>query len=323
MLHALTRAFASARTVLLTAPSELDADAIGAIEALRRVLAVRWPSAVVQVVLDEAVPSSLTFLCDLNHFHDAARVPVGPVDLAVVLDGEPSRLAAAAAHVAAAQAVVMIDHHRTSADAAVALRLFDPQAASTTTLVAQLCDHWGVAFDAPIATAIYAGIAFDTGTFRYRNTTPATHRLAARLLEAGVDHTTVVERILLEQGEEKARLRGRVLTGLKKSPSGQVAWVALAAAECRGANTGGLVDELVFLRGVQLGVLIVEKAPGRVRISLRSRGAVDVAALARTLAPGGGGHAQAAGAMLTGSLRSVTREVVAAAEQAVSTSLIR
>lgn len=318
MLHDVTAALARAHRVLLTAPSELDADAIGALEALRRLLPARWPHLEVRIVIDEPVPPSLGFLCPIEHFADAATTPVTPADVAVVVDGDPARLQASAAHVAQATTTIMIDHHRTSATSPVQLRLFDPAAASTTTLVLLLADHWGVPLDPPTATAIYAGIAFDTGTFRYRNTSPATHRAAARLLEAGVDHAPLIERILLEQGEEKARLRGQVLTGLRKAAGGRAAWATLRAAECRGANTGGLVDELVFLRGVEVGLLITERGDGKVRVSLRARGGIDVAAIAQQLAPGGGGHAQAAGAVIVGRLRMVEQAALAAVEAAFS-----
>lgn len=310
MLHDITTTFARARAVVLTAPSELDADAIGALEGLRRLLAWRWPAITVRIVLDEPVPAALEFLCEIKYFQDTRAAAVSAADVAVVMDGEPGRLEASAAHVAAAATVVLIDHHRTSAEVPVPVRLFDPAAPSTTSLVLQLADHWGVPLDRPLATALYAGLAFDTGTFRYRNTVAATHRMAARLLDAGVDHAPLVERILLEQGEEKARLRGRVLGRLKRAVDGRLAWAELRAAECRQANTGGLVDELVFLRGTEVGLLLVERADGHVRVSLRSRGAVDVAALARELAPGGGGHAQAAGALVPGGLRAVAKHVV-------------
>ena len=192
--------------------------------------------------------------------------------------------------------------------------------ASTTRLVLRLLDHWGFFFNGPATTAIYAGLVFDTGTFRYRNTTPDTLRAAARLVEAGVDHTDLIERILLEQGEGKARLRGRILSRFQRAAGGRVAYAGLSAAEGREGNTGGLVDELVFLRGVEVGILLTARGQGKVKVSLRSRGDLDVAALAQQLAPRGGGHRQAAGATIEGGLKTVMATVVAAVEAALSTS---
>ncbi|MEZ4475318.1 MAG: DHHA1 domain-containing protein [bacterium] len=318
MLEAVTRALEGARTVVMTAPSDLDADAIGALEALRLGIARRWPAAQVCIVLDEPVPPTLQFICDSEHFHEASAVDVRATDVAVVVDGDPRRLQQAGPHFTAAACTVMVDHHRSSADAPVDARVFDPAEASTTRLVLTLLDHWGVALDAPIATALYAGLVFDTGAFRYRNTTPDTLRAAARLVEAGVDHTTVIERILLEQGEGKARLRGRILGRFRRAADGRIAYAGLSEAEGREGNTGGIVDELIFLRGVEVGILLTARGRGLVKVSLRSRSDLDVAAIAQTLAPRGGGHRQAAGATIEGSLKAVTERVVAAVEAAMA-----
>lgn len=313
MPHALTRAIASARSVLLTAPVDLDGDAVGAILALDRAIARRWPGVRVRIVTEEGVPGRYRFLAgSTDRFERAAEVEPEPVDLAIVLDGDPGRLGAATPHYQAARTRGQLDHHKSSDPRKVDVSLIDAEAASTTELVLELCDHWGVTLDRPLAEAIYAGLVFDTGVFRYRLTRPRTLRAAARLLEVGIDHPGIVERVLLEQPLEKQRLRGRMLARMSLALDGRVAWAALARDEVDGVETGGLVDDLVFIEGVEVGALLSERGDGRYKLSLRSRGAVDVSAVARELNARGGGHARAAGATVEGPPERIIDRLLAA-----------
>lgn len=317
--HSLTSAVAQARSILLTGPLDLDGDAVGAIVALGIAIARRWPEKQVRVVTDEALPGRYRFLeVPEARFEQAAAVAVAPVDLAVVLDGDCARLGAASAHFQAARVRAQIDHHKSSDPRKVDVAFLDAGAASTTQLVLELCDHWGVALDAALAAPIFAGLAFDTSVFRYRLTTPRTMRAAARLLETGIDHASIVERVLLEQSVGKAKLRGLVVGRLALAVEGRLAWSWLSAAEGEGVDTGGLVDDLVFLEGVEVGALLMERDGGVVKLSLRSRGGLDVSLLARSLSERGGGHARAAGATVDGSLGEVAARLVAAAEGQLS-----
>jgi phosphoesterase RecJ-like protein len=311
--HQLTRALAGARTVLLTAPLDLDGDAVGAVLALERAIRTRWPAIEVRIVTDEAVPSRYMFMAGAREkFERAAEVPPEPVDLAIVCDGDPGRLGAATAHYSAARARGQVDHHKSSDPKKVDVSLIDPEAASTTELVLQLCDHWGVALDAELAAPIYAGLVFDTNVFRYRLTRPLTLRAAARLMETGIDHALIVERVLLDQPLSKALLRGRMLARMQTVLDGRLAWAVLTQEETDTVETGGLVDDLVFIEGVEVAALLMERGDRHVKLSLRSRGGVDVSALAKRLAPKGGGHARAAGATLEKSSAEAVADIVAA-----------
>jgi phosphoesterase RecJ-like protein len=319
MIHGLTRAFSEARTLLLIGPLDLDGDAVGAIAAVARAVSLRWPECHVRLVADEALPARYRFLEDpAQPFLQAADVPVEPTDLAVVLDGDPARLGAATPHFLAARKRAMIDHHKTAERDEVDEALLDPAAASTTELVLQLCDHWGVPLDRPLAAAIYAGLVFDTHVFRYRLTRPPTLRAAARLMETGIDHAFLVERVLLDQPMSKMRLRGRMLDRMHVELEGRLVWAALDEAECNGVETGGLVDDLVFIEGTEVGMLLVDRAGGRVKLSLRSRGGVDCAQVAQAIAASGGGHARAAGATVEGSAAGVAQKVLAEVQRQLS-----
>ncbi len=306
--HALSRAVVGAASVLLTTP-DLDGDSVGSIVALHRAISRRWPEKSLRVVVPEASPARYRSLTEGVAFVRAGG-PVEAVDLALVVDGGPERLGAAAPHFAAARVRGMIDHHRSSDVSVVDVALLDWAAASTTELVLQLCDRWGVSLDRSLAAPLFAGLAFDTSVFRYRLTSPRALRAAARLLETGIDHAGIVEQVLLQQSEGKARLRARVIDRMHLEASGRLAWSHVAASESAGVDTGGLVDDLVFIEGVEVGLLFVERGPERVKLSLRSRGGVDVASLAQTLSPRGGGHARAAGATVAMDLATAFRDLV-------------
>lgn len=317
MPHALTRAISAARVILLTTP-DLDGDAVGAIVALARAITLRWPGRRIIIGVDEPLPLRYQSLADPELFRVAPALPDAPIDLALVLDGDPSRLRAVAPFYKSARLRGLVDHHKSSVHADVDIGFLDPQCSSTAEMVLRLCDHWGVPLDRELARGIWAGMTFDTSVFRYRLTRPATLRAAARLLETGIDHARIVEQVLLSQSPEKVKLRGVMINRMQIEADGQLAWAALDAQTVDGSETGGLVDDLVFVEGVQIGALIVDKGDGRIKLSLRSRGAVDVAALARGLSPKGGGHARAAGATLPGPLEAATRMVVTAARSALS-----
>ncbi len=315
MPHAITRAVSAARVILLTAP-DLDGDAVGAIAALARAITLRWPGRRVIIGVDEPLPERYRSLADADLFHVAPDLPDAPIDLALVLDGDPSRLKAVAPFYQGARLRGLVDHHKSSVHADVDAPFLDPTCSSTAEMVLRLCDHWGVPLDRQLAEGIWAGMTFDTSVFRYRLTRPATLRAAARLLETGIDHARIVEQVLLSQSADKVRLRGVMIS--RMHIDGRLAWAALDAATVDGTETGGLVDDLVFIEGVEVGALIVDRGDGRVKISLRSRGAVDVSLVARGLSPRGGGHARAAGATLHTPLEAAARATVAAARSALA-----
>jgi phosphoesterase RecJ-like protein len=237
----------AAQTIMLTT-TELDGDAVGAIVSLKLLIEQKWPSKSVRTITHEALPSRYECIVpDKTLFERADAVHVMPFDLAIVLDGDPDRLRDATPHYQAATISGIIDHHKSSVNAACDVALHDPQAASTTELILDLCDHLGVEVDPVIAQAIYAGLIFDTSIFRYGHTAARTLRAAARLVETGIDHRKIVEKVLLEQDADKVRLKGRMIEKMNLDYEGLYAWSTLSSGEVGDGETGGLVDELVFV----------------------------------------------------------------------------
>lgn len=309
MPQSIANALASAQVILLTT-TELDGDAVGAIVGLQLLIAKKWPEKEVFAIAHETLPSRYhSIVPNVGLFQRSEDVPVQHVDLSIVLDGDPERLLSATAHYQNAKLTGIIDHHKSSIGAPCDISLHDPSAASTTELILSICDHLEVQLDTDIAAAIYAGLIFDTSVFRYGHTAPRSLRAAARLVETGIDHRRIVEKVLFEQPLDKVRLRGRMIEKMTIESDGMFAWSTLSAEEVDGSDTGGLVDDLVFVEGVEVGALLVERADGSVKISLRSRGGVDVADVAQRCAASGGGHPRAAGVKLCGSLPAVVHQI--------------
>ncbi|HND32888.1 MAG TPA: bifunctional oligoribonuclease/PAP phosphatase NrnA [Myxococcota bacterium] len=299
------------RRVLLTGPEGPDGDSIGACLALQHILRGCLPELGVDVagkVPDRYrfVPGTATMVAEPEPTYDGV----------VVLDGDCTRLPPSATRAfQAAGWTGLVDHHRSTDAALYTVALLDPAAESTCSIVRQLAAEWGVALDPELATQLYTGLVFDTGGFRHSNTRPATHRLAAELLEQPFDHVQATRKILHERRPQALFLLGRVLGGAQLLAGGRLI-VATCPSSLQaelgagGDDHEGIVDLLQLTTGVELAALLMEKGP-KVRISMRSLGAVDVAALARRLDAGGGGHMRAAGASMPGSLGELQERIVA------------
>lgn len=210
--------------------------------------------------------------------------------------------------------VVNIDHHITNT-------LFgrfnwvDARASSTCEVIFDMARRLGVKLDCDIATNLYAGILTDTGSFRYSSTTPRSMSVAGRLLRFGVDPHAVAEEIYENAEYDSLRLLGTVLSRLGRTPDGLVSWVTFSHKELLTLSNISETEEYVnFARSLNSAVIAIgfkEVLPGETRISFRSKGDVDVSALAMRY--GGGGHRNAAGCTVRGPLSGTVKMIVAAA----------
>ncbi len=314
----LRAALRDARRVLLTGPVDPDGDSIGACLALARG-AARVSKARVEVAGTASFRYAwMPGAADMIPDDDIA----GPYEVAVVLDGDRRRLTPPVQRAFdAAPTRVLIDHHASTDPTDYEIALLDAGASSATELVWQLLERWGVGLDLDLASLLYTGLIFDTGGFRYSNTRPSCHTLAARLLETGVDHSLISARVLMERRQGGLRLLGHVLSSARLLGEGEVILGAISQDDLRRfgaseADIEGIVDTLVFTHGVEIACLAIERAPGRVKLSLRSRVRVDVAALARSLTTSGGGHPRAAGAALAETLEHALGRLPEALERA-------
>jgi phosphoesterase RecJ-like protein len=195
-----------------------------------------------------------------------------------------------------------IDHHHDNTGFGT-LNLVEPEASCTAEIVWDLMGGLGVVPSQPVAEALYIGLITDTGRFMYENTTPRSHRMAAALLEAGVDVPIVYRRLYEDMPTGKLTLLAMALAQLHRYDGGELTMASLSVEDFRSAEaeesySEGIIDQLRALQGTKVAALVRElssgERKGQHKVSLRATGDdVDVSVIAR--AQGGGGHRRAAG----------------------------
>jgi len=214
---------------------------------------------------------------------------------------------------------VVIDHHLTQDDLG-AVRLVDTTAEATGRLVFEAVSALGGPLSEGAAHALFVAVAMDTGWFRHSNTTPATFALAARLQEAGARPTEAYGELFERNSLGRLRLTGLVLQRLTTVHGGRTAYTEIRKGdyEATGStpqDSEDLVNYTRGLEGVEVGLFFMEQPRGGVKVSFRSRGAVDVARLAEQF--GGGGHKLASGAILDTTLAEARNRVLDAVRTAL------
>lgn len=280
-----------------------DGDALGSLLGMHRLLIALGRDSVMVVDADDLplapeysfldVAGSLTAPpSDLAErvviYLDCGNIERNPVDLTGVPHGT----------------VINIDHHHDNTLFGD-INFVAPEAACTTEMLWELAGDLGVSIDEAIGTPLYVGLVTDSGRFMYDNTTAKAHRMAAELLEAGVDAHRIYRRLYEGVSAAKLELLGRALAGIERHCDGALAIVQLQredfdAAGATDNEAEGIIDHLRALDGVSVAAFgrAVDR-PGAAgerqqKVSLRSTdGVIDVSAIAR--AGGGGGHRRAAG----------------------------
>jgi len=211
--------------------------------------------------------------------------------------------------------VINIDHHPDNRRYGT-INWIDPSAAATGEMIFDLLKALGLRITPAVALNLFTAIHTDTGSFRYSNTTPRTFRIAAELTAAGADPSLVSDRLYQQRARDTLAQLGEVLRRVEVSDDGRVAWLTvprdLVSREFLEAE-----DLVGYPRsiGVKVAVLFREDEPGRVKASLRAKGEVAVNAIAHRF--GGGGHENAAGCTLSGTLEEATAVLLAAVKDAM------
>jgi phosphoesterase RecJ-like protein len=204
------------------------------------------------------------------------------------------------------------------------VNLVDPQASSACELLCRVIRANSFPLSATMATNLYAGILSDTGRFCFSNTTAEALGVAAELVRAGADAAAVGARLYESFPEGLLRLWADVVATLELRLEGRVA-VGFVTREMLRRRDVAQEDTQEFaeiprmLAGVQVGVLLREMGDGMVNVSLRSRGAANVSAVAARL--GGGGHYHAAGTVLAGTVAAVREQVLAVVTEALASAV--
>ena len=296
--HEVARLLADpARRFVLTCHRNADGDALGSLLGLARAMRAAGQDVTLSHPDPDPVPGDLAFMRRRDEEIGASLPPdVGEMTLVTLDCASEGRLWETPEHERAGL-VINVDHHQDNTRFGHR-NLVEPRASSSAEVVVHILDAAGWPLTVDVAEPLYIGLITDTGRFCYANTGAEAHRIAARMVEAGLDPSAIARTLFEEQPPERVALMGRALTRAELRSGGRLIVSALTTEDfsaAGGDDTEGIVEIMREVRGVEVAGLVREAGPdGSHRVSLRSSdGTVDVSAIARL--EGGGGHKAAAG----------------------------
>jgi len=306
MLQEVLKQIGQRNRFLLTSHARPDGDAVGSALACCQILRSMGKEA--DVVLHDGVPRIYRPLPFADSVVRAERIN-GNYEAAIILECDSiqrTRLCGLEDHF-----VISIDHHL-SAKPFANVNWIDPKAVATAEMVYRLARQAGVKISPEIATCLYTAVLTDTGSFMFEGTNEHTFDLARELVLAGADPARCARNVYFGHSTAKMRLLGAALSNLHREGSLAWIWVTQQQMEQAGAkdeDCEGLANYALSIQDVEVAAFFRELEDGRCRVSLRSKGEVNVAAVAQHF--GGGGHACASGCSLAGPLSSALARILA------------
>jgi phosphoesterase RecJ-like protein len=310
MIPTIQQLIESNQRFLVASHGNPDGDAIASTLALGNALSEMGKD--VTTYNADPVPLPYAFLpgaADVEHEVTAAH-PL--FDVGFILDS--GKLSRAGDHLAElCRTLVAIDHHRDSESFGES-DLIDPAASSTGTLIYRVLKGFpGYRFTPQVAACIYTAILSDTGSFRFANTDAESFRISAEMLETGIDPAEISHQVYENQDAAGIHLLARALSSLRLSGDGRIATLTVTLEDMEQtaagpAQTDGFVNFPRSIRGVEVAVLFRQDDENLIKVGLRSRKGIDVSRMAREL--GGGGHINASGATLNGTLPEVKKIIL-------------
>lgn len=305
----------AAKRIAISGHLKPDGDCIGSCLGLHMYLRKRMPDAEIYVYLEE--PSWV--FKDIPGYKGIRQSfkANDSFDVFIALDTDPARMGNATEYYNKATKTINIDHHATNPDGKGMVNYMVPGASSASELVYNLIDEEYL--DKDIATVLYMGIAHDTGVFRFSNTAPSTYAAAAKLVSYGFDFSKLLDSTFYEKTYEQNKAQGQIVIESrmyhnKKIIVGSADEDFMARNNVKKADFEGVVNQLLLTKGVVAALFMYAKAPGVVKLSLRSKtDDVNVAKVSAAL--GGGGHVRAAGCDFNGSMTEAEEKVVALIEE--------
>jgi phosphoesterase RecJ-like protein len=291
---------------LLTSHARPDGDAVGSALACGQILRQMGKEA--EVVLADGVPRIYQPLPFADRVVQAQKIN-GNYEAAIILECDSvqrTRLEGLENRF-----LINIDHHLSGRPFAN-VNWIDPKAVATAELVYRLAKEAGVTITPDIATCLYTAVLTDTGSFMFEGTNEHTFSLARELVMAGADPARCARNIYFAHSTAKMRLLGAALSNLHRE--GSLAWIWITREqmeryEAKEEDCEGLVNYALSIQDVEVAAFFRELPDGRYRVSLRSKGELNVAAVAAQF--GGGGHECASGLSLDGPLSVAVARVIA------------
>jgi bifunctional oligoribonuclease and PAP phosphatase NrnA len=304
---------ARASSLVVTTHLAPDGDGIGAELALQRGLEALGKD--VRILNEDVLPHRYRFL-DRDRTIEVAgpehQALATSADLLIVVDTNDPARTGVPFGMRGSSPVCVIDHHlgRVTSEAH---QICDPDCSSTGELIYRVLTRLGVRVGASIAEPIYASILYDTGSFRFIRNRSETLRVAADLLDRGVDAVGLQEHIFASKPRDLPLLLARIFSRLRYEADGRIVWTTIRRSDTEGLTLDSddlreVIGLLSSLEGVDAAFVLKETEPGSYRLSIRSKRGINVFHIAERR--GGGGHAMAAGAPVTGDPDTAAQELV-------------
>jgi phosphoesterase RecJ-like protein len=317
--QAIADAIRARQRFIISSHSRPDGDSIGS--SLAMAYALRALGKHADVVHADPAPGPLMQFPGVPEIRIASTVPPGDdYDAAIIMEcGDLGRTGVTGLD---RFFVINIDHHPGNTGYGD-LTWFDSSAAALGEMVFELTRALGVRLTSEIATHIYLAILTDTGSFHYSNITPRTFAISEACLEAGVDPVMVARNVYDSNNMGRLKLFGSVLSAMQIDPSGRIAIVYLDHEMARAAggtyeDTEGLINLPLTVKEI-LAVVFFKQVEGEeYRVSMRSKGDIDIGSIAKS--HGGGGHKNAAGCTVTGPIDSLQKMFLEQIEAAIDGS---
>jgi bifunctional oligoribonuclease and PAP phosphatase NrnA len=321
-IERLAREFRAGRSVVLSTPINADGDGCGSEAALARILTSLGMS--VKIVNPTPWPDTYEFLLDDDVLEASSEgaAALKKSDVLMVLDiSDVKRLGSLADTVRGLTIPkLVIDHHIASDEPPGTEMVSDTAACATGELIYDLAVTLGHEITPKIAVALYVAILTDTGGFRFANTTARCLAIASQLLAAGVEPEEMYRRLYASHPIGRLHLLRDALATLEVDPAYGISWISVAAGAAeeyglKSEDLEGLAEHPRSVGGTRMAIFFRDLGHGKIKVSFRSTGDVNVNEFARKF--GGGGHARASGALIPGTLEEVRHTVVNAARDFV------
>lgn len=304
MLDRVLKAIRERHRFVVTSHARPDGDAIGSALACGEILRRMGKHA--EVVMHDGVPRIYQTLPFADRVIQAESVPANDAVILMECDSIKRTLLEGLENCF----LISIDHHVSGRNFAH-VNWIDPTAMATAELIYRMASLAGIPIDSDIASCLYTALMTDTGSFMFEGTNECTFALARELVVAGANPALCARHIYFGHSTAKMRLLGAALSNLHREAGLAWIWVTqeqMHRFEAREEDCEGLVNYALSIGDVHVAIFFRELPDGRWRVSLRSKGQVNVSYVAEHF--GGGGHKCASGCSLDGPLAVVIARVV-------------
>ena len=308
----------NSNNILINIHRNPDLDSVGSATAMYQVFTKMGKK--VTLICPHEIPEDFKFLKGAKEiqtidFKEWAGNP-SPYDLFLILDSGSYDIVTGSKEIKLPDIKkIIIDHHRTNNWEGYLIRLLDPQSSATCEIIYQMFLDWGIEIDSDIATSLFSGIASDTVFFKYSTNSKSTFKIASELLELGAENDKLVAQVFDNLDFNLVKMMGECLRKMEKGNSLAGKYIYsivdnktfVKYGEQKGARE--IVANLFArsVKGFDFGIILVEYEKDKFAMSFRSKKNTDVSVIAKKL--GGGGHKNAAGATIYGSIDQVIRKI--------------